>query len=206
MIWAKITNVAKLFFDDKRYTSVLLLVWMVSTCVLFYFLGAFHVYYMIWGPSEKTEFMGMRIDTWHKWHLLAQFSFWNTAVNEYLGAALVPFFQNTIQDHKCRYLPYSKATCLHISNMYCVYTHIMSIFGVFLFFSQIDFLLIRLAGDLVVTVFTTIWWMQDKIVDRERHDRMGKQHPTEAIYEIGETAEIHMEGTELLHQCKEVPS
>lgn len=49
----------------------------------------------------------------------------------------------------------------------------MSIFGIFLFFSQIDFLFIRMVADLIVTVYTNIWWMQDKIVDKAKHDLEG---------------------------------
>lgn len=87
----------RLFFDDKRYTTVLLVVWGGITCVIFWSLGAFHTHFMTWGPSERTVFMGMTIDTWWKWHALAQFSFWNTAANEFIGSALAPFFLNTIQ-------------------------------------------------------------------------------------------------------------
>lgn len=42
----------------------------------------------------------MVIDNWFKWGCLAVFSFLNTAVNEFLGSALVPWFTNTIMDHK----------------------------------------------------------------------------------------------------------
>lgn len=52
-------------------------------------------------------------------------------------------FQNTIQDHKTKYIPYPKWQCVSILLAYEVYTHIMSIFSMYLLFSQIDFLLIR---------------------------------------------------------------
>lgn len=168
-----ITRYARLFFDDKRYTSVLLIAWGVITCTVFYILGAFHTHFMTFGPSEKTVFMGMTINNWSKWHCLAQFSFWNTAVNEFLGSALIPWFTNTIQDQKTKYLPYSKMACIHITNIYCVYTHIMSVFGIFLFFSQVDFLLIRMVADLLVSIVTTMWWCQNKTVDPVKYELEG---------------------------------
>lgn len=96
----------KLLFDDKRYTSVMMIAWMIFACCVFYVLGAFHTHYMTFGPSATTEFMGLKIDTWYKWHWLAQFSFWNTAINEFLGASLFPFFTNTIQVIFTNTIPY----------------------------------------------------------------------------------------------------
>lgn len=83
--------------QDKRATTCVLLLWMTVTCSIFYFLGAFHIHFMTFGPSPKTTFMGMTIDTWVKWNALAAFSFTNTAMNEFLGSALGPWFTNTIQ-------------------------------------------------------------------------------------------------------------
>jgi hypothetical protein len=163
-------KLVKLLFEDKRYTLFILIGWLFATITIFYYLGAFHIHFMTIGPSEETEFMGMKINTWSKWHCLAQFSFWNTTINEFLGSALIPWFQNTIQDHKCKFLPYSKEWCMAISLVYDAYTHIMGIFGIFLFFSQIDFLVIRMTADIVVTYFTTSTWMNNKIVDRDMYD------------------------------------
>jgi hypothetical protein len=164
-----ITKCIRLLFDDKRYTMILLLVWMIIACSVFYQLGAFHMHFMTFGPSSKTIFMGMTIDTWNKWYFLAAFSFVNTATNEFLGSALLPWFQNTIQDHKSKYIPYSQRTCMSIVVLYDIYAHVMSIFGIYLLFSQIDFLIIRLLADILVTVITTNWFLQYKSVDEERY-------------------------------------
>jgi hypothetical protein len=85
-----ITAFIRLLFEDKRYTMILLVTWMVIACIVFYQLWAFHMHFMTFGPSDKTIFMGMTIDTWNKWYCLAAFSFINTAINEFLGNALMP--------------------------------------------------------------------------------------------------------------------
>jgi hypothetical protein len=162
-------KILTILFEDKRCTMLLLVGWLAATIAIFYYLGAFHIHFMTIGPSDETEFMGMKINTWAKWHCLAQFSFWNTAINEFLGSALIPWFQNTIQDHKCMFLPYSKRWCMIISLVYDAYTHVMSVFGIFLFFSQIDFLAIRMTADILVTYFTTQTWMYGKTVDSEMY-------------------------------------
>lgn len=41
------------------------------------------------------------------------------------------------QDHKTRSIEYSHATCLWIVQIHCIYVHVMGIFALFLFFSQV---------------------------------------------------------------------
>jgi hypothetical protein len=92
-------------------------------------------------------------------------SFLSTCVNDFFGDSLSPFFLNTIQDHKTKYLPYSKTTCYVILQLWSTYCCLMSIFSVGLLMSQIDFLLIRLVADLGVNTFTTFKFLKGKEVN-----------------------------------------
>lgn len=178
--WSTARSLFELFFEDKRYTTLLLTTWMIVSCIVFYSLGAFRIQFMTFGPSEATVFMGMPINTWSRWSCLAWFSFTNTAINVFLSNALGPWMQNTIQDHKCKTLPYSKLVCLIISQMECIYSHIMGIFSIFLFFSQIDFLLIRTAADLLVDGYSTIRFMKHKTVNPNMYSAQEIRHTNEA--------------------------
>ena len=160
-----------ILFEEKRVTMALVTVWLIATCIIFSSLGAFHMQFMTLGPSAHTVFMGMVIDDWYKWCALSTFSFLNTGVNEFLDSALSPWFLNTVQDHKTKFLPYSKLTCLVITQVFTVYSHIMSVFWIFLFFSQLDFLLIRLLADLIVTHYVTYRFMENKTVDALSYTR-----------------------------------
>jgi uncharacterized membrane protein (DUF485 family) len=62
--WHRCCHLCELLFEDKRYTTALLTLWMVVSCVGFHNLGAFHIQFMTFGPSETTVFMGMPINTW----------------------------------------------------------------------------------------------------------------------------------------------
>lgn len=163
---ARLHQLVRLLFEDKRYTMLVLVTWLLFSCAIFHSLGAFHISFMSVGPSETCLFMGMPINTWGKWSCLAIFSFVNTTVNEFLSTALAPWLQNTIQDHKCVFLPYSKSVCVGISLAFTFYEHVMGMFGIFLFFSQVDFLFIRCVADLMVSTGTTYWFMANKTVDR----------------------------------------
>jgi hypothetical protein len=78
-------------------------------------------------------------------------------------------FQNTLQDHKNKFLPYSKQCCWGISQMFCVYVHVMSVFSIFIFFSQVDFLIIRCLADVIVSGYSTYMFIKGKVYDRDKY-------------------------------------
>jgi hypothetical protein len=105
-------------------------------------------------------------------------SFLSTCVNDFFGDSLSPFFLNTIQDHKTKYLPYSKTTCYIILQLWSTYCCLMSIFSVGLLMSQIDFLLIRLIADLAVNTFTTFKFLKGKEVNLCLYEAEGNHSAT----------------------------
>ena len=101
--------------------------------------------------------------------MVAGFTFVNTLINDFMSDALSPWITNTITDHKTRFIPYSKATCLGITQCWAVYCNIMGVVGLFLAMTQIDFVLIRLAADLTVNVYTNLKFMRHKVVCPQRY-------------------------------------
>lgn len=67
----------------------------------------------------------------------------------------------------------AQVTCLAITQVHTAYCHIMGVFGIFLLFSQIDFLLVRMFADLLVNHYTTMKFMDGKRVDPEGAYRAG---------------------------------
>lgn len=158
-------------FDDKRIAVVFLMVWLVIVVAVFKDIGLLDTKFMSAGPSDKTVFMGMVLDTWYKWGLVAAFTFVNTSINDFMSDAISPWLLNTITDHKTKYLPYSKMTCLAISQLWSVYCNVMSVFGLFLAMTQVDFVLIRMAADLTVNMYTNMRFMRNKVTSPDRYKR-----------------------------------
>jgi hypothetical protein len=156
-------------FDDKRFITIFLIIWLSLVISLFEELGLMNSQFMALGPSNKTIFMGLVLDTWYKWGLVAGFTFVNTAVNDFMSDALSPWILNTITDHKTRYIPYSKFMCVVITQVWSLYCNIMSVFGIFLAMSQIDFVIIRTAADLMVNIYTTTKFLRHKTHCPERY-------------------------------------
>ena len=174
-------RVVDALFDDKRVVAVVLVCWLMLVLVVFKDIGMLDSKFMTFGPSEGTQFMGIVLNTWYKWGLVAGFTFVNTSVNDFMSDALSPWILNTITDHKTRYIPYPKWTCLVITQVWSMYCNVMSVFSIFLAMSQIDFVLIRMCADLMVNCFTCMKFMRNKIHCPEKY----RQHFT--IIETDET-------------------
>jgi len=152
-------------FDDKRLASTVLMVWLSAVLIVFKDIGLLDTGYMGFGPSEDTKFMGVVLNNWYKWSMVAIFTFVNTCMNDFMSDAISPWILNTITDHKTKFLPYSKMTCLIISQMWSIYCNIMSVFGMMIALSQIDFVLIRMSADLIVNTYTNLKFMQHKCMN-----------------------------------------
>jgi hypothetical protein len=79
--------------------------------------------------------------------------------------SLCPFFSNVIEVHKTKYTPYSKFNCLLMVQCFTIYGVIMSVIGMFVALTQVDFMLIRIAADLVVNSHTMYCFLRGKEVD-----------------------------------------
>jgi len=163
-------------FRDQRLVAVLILGWIGCTVACMLVLNSSFVrkktndFFTI-GPSKHTIFMGSPIDTWEQWGVVFSFCFTSSIINEFVEDSIKPWTQNTIQDHKNKTLPYSKTTCMIIMLIYTVYQHMAMIIFFMIYTTQIDFVLARLAADLIVTIFSTYIFMLEKEVEQ------GKEPP-----------------------------
>ncbi len=61
-------------------------------------------------------------------------------------------------------IPYPKPVCIGITLLYTIYCHAMSLIGIALLLSQIDFFVVRVLADLTVTSFALTQFLRDKTV------------------------------------------
>jgi hypothetical protein len=163
-------------FDDKRIAATILSAWLIFVLIMMWDLGLLHSGYMRLGPNTTTTFMGVTLDTWYKYNLVALFTFLNTCMNDFMSDAISPWLLNCICDFKNKYLPYPKWTCLLISQIWSIYCNVMSVFGMMIALTQIDFVLIRMLADLTVNTYTNIKFMRNKVHNYEKYKEV-MQHP-----------------------------
>jgi hypothetical protein len=175
-------------FDDKRVISVFLVCWLSLVLVVFKDIGLMETKFMTLGPSDATMFMGVKLDTWYKWGMVAAFTFINTSVNDFMSDAISPWILNTITDHKTRFIPYSKLVCVMVTQTWSLYCNIMGVFSIFLAMSQIDFVLIRMSADLMVNAYTTTKFLRNKTFCPVKYQRcMESSHDMEMAAMVPET-------------------
>ena len=158
-------------FDDKRVTITILSIWFVIVAVLFSYLGLFKTSYMAVGPSSTLTYMGMTLNTWPRYSAVLIYVILSTAINDFAGDAISPWLQNTIMDHKSLIIPYSKSTCLIITQIWSAYVGVMSVASISLVFSQFDLLAVRLIVDLLVSQYTTMRFLRNKTHSAEEYNR-----------------------------------
>ena len=151
-------------FNDQRKMTVCMFMWCAIVMYAYSQSVQKNNTFLQWGPSDTMEIVGMKVNTWHKWWLLMSFTFLNTCINEFIGNCIDPWIINVLQDSKNEVIPYSKGTCIAISQAYSLYCHLMSVVGISLLLSQIDVLFVRIIADMFVSVFAMTRFLRDKRV------------------------------------------
>jgi hypothetical protein len=170
-------------FDDKRLAVCVLMLWLIIVMTVFKDIGLLETSFMSFGPSQTAKFMGVQLDSWYKWGMVAGFTLVNTSVNDFMSDAISPWIINTITDHKNKFIPYPKYICLGISQLWAIYCNLMSVFGMFLAMTQIDFVLIRMLADLTVNTYTNLKFMRYKEYSSSKYNdielqAMNPTHPS----------------------------
>jgi hypothetical protein len=170
-------------FDDKRVLCLCIACW--TTCVTIIFVCIMiddHSPFLSFGPNIRTVLFGVKIDSWTKWGCIAMYTFVSTCIADFTSDSVGPFVTNTIQDHKNLYIPYSKATCVLIVQVFAVYAIVMNTIGLFVALSQIDFMMIRMVADLMVNYYTCHRFMRYKSVNEELYSQYIKSHCVDAVH------------------------
>ena len=158
-------------FNDRRVVTAFLGLWTFVCALTFYIIMSVDKSpYLSFGPNDHTRLLGVALDTWTKWWCVAIYTFCSTAIAAFASDSVSPFIMNTIQDHKTVYIPYPKWVCLLIIQVFTCYAIVVTIIGLFVALTQIDFTLIRLVSDLIVNHATTAFFLRGKIVDPLRYE------------------------------------
>jgi len=169
-------------FDDKRVLCLCIAAWTTSVAVIFVcIMMDDNSPFLSFGPNDRTVLFGVKVDTWTKWACIAMYTFVATCIADFTSDSVGPFVTNTIQDHKNLYIPYSKATCVLIVQVFAVYAIVMNTIGLFVALSQIDFMMIRMCADLMVNYYTCYRFMRYKSVNPDLYEQYIRSHCVDAV-------------------------
>jgi hypothetical protein len=158
-------------FDDKRIMVGVIWVWMLVVLGVFTEMGLLRSDFVRFGPSPTTMYVGIVLDTWAKWSAVAVFTAISSFMNDLAGESLEPFFLMVIRDHKTRYIPYSKTTSVTLNQGWSLYCSIMSVFGLYTYFAQVDLLIIKMCVALIVNMYSSWRYLRNKTHEPVRYLR-----------------------------------
>ena len=162
-VWSDIERMIPSFmFNDKRFTALVLLVWLILIIVIFFSLGVLHSDFFRFGPSKSLHFMTIAIDTAEEWTMLALYCFVDTLIKTFGHDSIVPWLTHTLSDPKCRALPYRRSVCLMVMEVYFAYVHVSGMFKFFLSLTQFDFVLINMLADMSMKIYSYSSYMESK--------------------------------------------
>lgn len=186
-------------FDNKLLICGFLLLWTCASSTVFCIImiqdGS---NFLLLGPNEHNQLFGVKMDTWFKWWVTAIYTFVSTSIAAFASDSLCPFFTNVIEDHKTKHIPYSKFTCLMIVQVFTIYGVIMSVIGMFVALTQVDFMFIRIAADLIVNAHTTYYFLRGKVVNETLYNEWKNSHvrTDDSQWVIFDDAEQKLDGSE----------
>lgn len=196
-------------FNDQRVVTLFIALWSLSSCFVFYcIMVQDNSPFLSFGPSQRTELFGVKLDSWLKWWAVAVYTFIATAIAAFSSDSVVPWITNTIQDHKTQFIPYSKWVCLIIIQVFTFYAVTQSVIGLFVALTQVDFLIIRLAADLLVNHYTTFYFLKHKVVDKERYtfyqnqDDARLSEPASLVGDVDDNIEVAMQDINCVAKAK----
>jgi|APGre2960657423_1045063.scaffolds.fasta_scaffold10300_2 hypothetical protein len=165
-------------FDNKLLICGLLMLWtLISSSVFCAIMLEDNSNFLVIGPNDRNQLFGVKMNTWFKWWVTAIYTFVSTAIAAFASDSLLPFFTNAIEDHKTKHIPYSKFTCLMMVQTFTIYGVIMSVIGMFVALTQVDFMFIRIFADLIVNAHTTYYFLRGKHVDPDLYNEWKKLGP-----------------------------
>lgn len=155
--------------EDQRIAAALLWLWLMVMLVLLWNFGAFtnaneYLRFGI-GPGPDLKFIGMDITTWTRWCILAFGCFVDQAMTTWSSDMIAPWISNTIADHKTTHLPYSKCTCVCVAVSFYSYHDLRYVIFIYMAFTQVDLLLMRVAVNVLVTIISHIVLMRGKKIE-----------------------------------------
>jgi hypothetical protein len=148
---------------DVRTGAVIVTLWSAVIVVLGGVLGFFNSPFFQFGPSETAVFFSQPINTWPRWCGIVVYTLVQQLVSTYALETISPWMMNQVQNRRVRTLRESEPMTLSIVSFWYLYMWISRVVSIQILLSQIDFLILVLAVDLLTTFLVTkFYYLRDK--------------------------------------------
>ncbi len=136
------------------------MVWFLIIIVVFSSMG-FMDQYMSVGPNVNLKFMNIVVDTWSRWAILMGYTLISNVIQIYTSDVIYPWVVTQVQNTMVP-LEYSKSRTISMVLLYNFSVTFGSFLGVYIMFTQVDFLLATLTAQVTTNAITTYLYIKSK--------------------------------------------
>lgn len=140
--------------------TVVNVVWLAVVVVVFASMG-FLDKYMSFGPDPSLKFLNITVDTWEKWSILIVYTLASNVVQIYTSDVIYPWIVTQVQNTKTP-LIYSKGRSVAMVLLYNFSVTFGSFIGIYIVFTQADFMLATIIAQLSTNAVTTTLYIRKK--------------------------------------------
>ena len=151
---------------DARFATGTMFVWIGAVLSAFVAIGGTSDNaYIRWsvGPSASLKFIGLAIDTWTAWGCLCAAVAVDTVINVWAGEMIGPWLTFNIYDKARPTMEYNYWTAQCITLGWNTYHNLRPMLTVYLAFTQVDILLVRMLADLAISLCTVHMYIRHKL-------------------------------------------
>lgn len=151
-------------FKCQGQIATCLSIWIVSIIGSIIYLGKEKVIiFLNFGPNENVKFIGIVVDDWTKWGSLMVFTMVTQTLKMLADEIISPWIINTIMDDKCKvYHSISYYKSQFICQTYYLFSAMVKFFQISISITQLDFVLVYVLTDIIISVYTTHMYLQSK--------------------------------------------
>lgn len=150
---------------DARVATVTIFIWIGVVLTAFIAIGGISDNaYIRWsiGPSPSLKFVGLTIDTWTSWACLCAAVAMDTIINVWAGEMIGPWLTFNIYDKTRPTMEFHYWTSQCIAFGWNAYHNLRPMLTVYLAFTQVDILLVRMLADLTISLCTVHTYIKHK--------------------------------------------
>lgn len=154
---------------DERVAVAAMSGWLVFVMAVFFSLGGYKVNRLIrfdFGPSDSLYFVGVHINTWPRWMLLLAFVAIDALIECWPDNVVQPWVLTTVYAADPRPLCHSRATTMSVTNLYAICGYVRRIIELYIAFTQIDVLMVRLLSMSLASLITS--WATIRLREQPR--------------------------------------
>lgn len=153
--------------SDVRVAGVVVTLWSIAVVILVSAFGLSNNKFFRFGPGESVHFFGNPVDDWLKYSGIVFYVAVQQLVQTYGLNTITPWLLTQVQNRRVKTLEESNGVVMAITIMWYFYLWTSRIISIQILLSQIDFLLLILLVDEIMTIIATKFFYLNHKLPRE---------------------------------------